>query len=355
MIHVPHALRVLLAGRELRAGAQAPAAPPRADAAPTLADDGGHAAQYATHSHRFWYVEWWYFTFTDAASGLAGIVAVGVFNPTNELGLGSASTTAVVYTPDGVFTAMDPWPLDTYAASADRADVKAGPNQITVVDPRAYQVKARSKDGSMTFDLTFRAADDARWLGHRMPGERPWEVSSWMSWMPAARVSGTVTVAGRAPVALADAPGYHDHNWAVWLFPCCVWTWVSAVDPEARVNLDFADQPSFSYRALYLRVGDERIAFDRGMDFSLADWARWMLLWKRPTAGTASGVDRTGAWRAELSWRALQLAALWRAPMLVFEHTAEVTVSLSRRDGERWEPAGSWVLRGFYEYTAEWL
>jgi hypothetical protein len=373
MLDIPEStLRLVLAARQ---AARRPTAPGAVDALPaapppgppTLRDDGCHYPLYRTHDHANWYVEWWYFAFRDSASGVSGILAFTIFNPAGHETPGVSSIAAVLFDERAhdVTTRMDIHPAAAFCASYDRADISIDRSTVRVLDADTYALHVESADAAVRADLEYRRADEARWLGHRIRGTtRPWEVSSWMSWFPSASVSGTIQL-GERVIRLDAAAGYHDHNWAVWLFPLATWTWAMFSSPDRRLNLDFAQQRSFDYTAAYLRWGDVRLEFPQDrLTFSVGEWRHWRLPfhhaafplpWKYPVHASLTGTDVTDRYRLELQWRARLVAPLWKSPMIVFEQTADFEGTLAERDGTGWTERLRIAEQGFYEYTAEWL
>jgi hypothetical protein len=367
---------------------------PAADPAPavTLAADGYHRALWADGQHDASYTEWWYFNFDDPRAGVKAIFSYFVTNPGDVAGLGQAQMVAVAGSPDGGVSAMDIYPPAAFSASAEQADVTidpgaAGADLNTVrVEPDGggaplYIIKGASRDGRLRWDLAY-AAEAAPWLAaDPMPvGRLAWERMSWLVFMPRARVTGSMTVDGRAYVI--DAPGYHDHNWGEWIPTDALWNWAQFSAPgdgtagvgTAGVALEIGDFIGKPIGVVSIDLDGERTVFTRDQ-YTLVH-TRWAwdsvnrLFYPVESLLTADN----GSLRVQVTMRALETAPLrgdLPAPLkdlIIYEQTA-------RYDGAVWDrapgavsaagavaagaAAGEWRQRaliagtGFKEYTAK--
>lgn len=318
------------------------------------ADDAFHFKLYAEYPEIFWYVEWWYFNFVDKTTGRSGILTFAIFNPGDIDFLAVASLNAIIFGPQGdPISAMDYFPGSDLSAAYDKADVTLASNQLTAVDASTYAITARTKDGRIAFDLTYRAADEPQLLADNVRGYDPWEISSWLVWMPSARVAGSIVVDGER-FELADAAGYHDHDWGIWAVPLRTWSWAAFAAPDRDMALDICFHAAFQQSTAYFRYGGERLFFPK-FDAQQDGWQTWNEYWTYPTRMTFSAVDSTGQYKIDLAWRVTASSALWKYPLIVFEQTAQYTGTLSTNQGGNWSVVTRIDERGFCEYTDTWL
>ena len=336
------------------------AGPLRAGAAVSAADDGFHFADYADHSHKLFYVEWWYYNLVDPATGLSAMVTYAVVNPGDELGLGVASLNCAAMTPDGAETTKIDFMRSekTFTASSTNADVTLGESFVKCLDDATYHVKAASADGGIAMDLTFERTARSQLLADNVPGYSAWEVSSWLVYMPAAKVTGTVTVDGKVH-QITDAKGYHDHDWGMWMLPERIWSWAQFSSEDHRIAFDVGFHAAFQKSTAYMGVGDLDLYFPQEK-FSVkqADWKTWTEFWTYPTHMTFTAVDETGKYRLELEWRVTATSTLWKYPLIVFEQAADYAGTLNEIDPE----SGAVIRvvetiaeRGFCEFTNRWI
>ena len=345
-------LRRLAAGQPPPQPMPAPA--PRIAAALTVADDAFHFRDYAGHPEIFWYVEWWYFNFTDKTTGHSGILTFAIFNPGDVGFLAVASLNAIVFDPNGnAVAAMDYFPGSDLSPAYDKANVTLANNQLTVIDASTYAIAARSNDGRIEFDLTYRAADAPQLLADRVRGYDPWEISTWLVWMPSATVNGSVVVDGKR-FELNDAAGYHDHDWGIWALPLRTWSWAAFAAPDKEMALDIGFHAAFQQSTAYFRYRNERLFFPK-FDSHQDGWQTWKTFWTYPTRMTFSAVDSTGQYKIELAWQVVASSALWKYPLIVFEQTAHYTGTFFRNEGGNWTIVTKIDERGFCEYTDTWI
>jgi hypothetical protein len=321
-------------------------------------DDGFHFEEYAHQPHAFWYTEWWYFNVIDPQSGIAGEVTFAVFNPGNELGMGTASLNAVFVEPGRpAVTKMDYHRISAFHGERDRADVTLAGNSITVVDADTYRIRARSDDGRFEADLTYRQADAPQFLVDRQPGVG-WELTSWLVYMPRAVVDGTLRVNG-VEHRMTAAVGYHDHDWGRWEVWKRDWSWADVADAATDFGFVLAEKGAFTSSIAYVRHGDLRLQLpDDRCTFRQSAWERWSLLWAYPRRLSFNGTDASDMYRLELTWTVEGTAVLWHYPLIVFEQTAKFDGALYERAGGR--PDGPWQVRtkidtrGLCEATSRW-
>lgn len=320
----------------------------------TPADNGFHFRQYASRLTSPSYVEWWYFNFVDHRSGNAGMLTFAIANPGNVGRLETASFNAVIFRPDGsVFTTMDYWPGTQFSASAEKSDVVIGPSRLVSVDAATSRITAVTKDDRLAWDLTYRAADKPRLLEDRIQGYAPWEVSSWLAYMPAARVTGSFVLDGQK-CELTDASGYHDHDWGIWALPLRTWSWAAFSVPDKEIALDIGFHAAFQHSIAYFRFGEERVTFTK-FKVRQSRWNSWRLLWNYPTRMTFTATDASAKHKLEFAWEVVATAPLWKYPLLVFEQSARFTGVYHRRNSGRWRKIADIAETGFSEYATTWL
>ncbi|MFO1460880.1 MAG: hypothetical protein U1G08_15920 [Verrucomicrobiota bacterium] len=359
--HASFIKQLMAMHRREKPSAFTPAPPPAPRTGPpTPRDDAFHYKYYTDSPGIFWYAEWWYFNFTDPVSGISGMCAINVFNPGNIDLLGLPALTAAIFPPGQtlVQAITDYYELDSFTPSYENANTTLGSaNRITVVNESTYRVEAASRDGSMRLDLTYTRRDDPIFLAHDVRGdEEPWEISSWLVDMPAAVVNGTVTYQG-VVYTLKDVRGYHDHDWGLWHVYARTWSWAQFCNPQREISFDLGVHAAFQVSDCYFRYRDLRIRFTQDQFKVTEDgWEHWDVFWKYPTQLTFAGVDPTGQYRLEIAWTVRQTCPIWKAPILVYEQSADYTGTLFRKSPSgAWESIVTFQEPGFAEYTDTWL
>lgn len=341
--------------------AQGPVNPPAAlkplpAGAVTMADDAFHIAEYRDASHLFWYTEWWYFNWVDPKTRRSGMVTFSSFNPTDIDLMGVVNLNAAIFDEAGagITVKMDYHGISAFWASRERAEVTLAGNTLRAIDADTYEIKATSQDGNASMALVYTQADAPQVLASNVHGGSPWEVSSWLAYMPSARVNGWVEVGGER-IELVDATGYHDHDWGIWFLPGNVWAWAAFSDPSRQIAFDVGLHAAFQKSVAYFRYGDLRLTFPQeSFTSSFSDWERWKLVWKYPKTIDFSAIDSTGQYKAEMTWRVTGTATLWKYPLIVFEQAAQFTGSLQKKSGEGWTHVVDFDVLGFCEYTSKW-
>ncbi len=322
----------------------------------SLADDAYHYRSWADGQHDGNYTEWWYFNFSDSQSGLRGIVTYLITDPANLTGLGFAQVTAVVYTPTGIITRTDKYPVQSFVASYDVANVQVEPNSIEVSDS-VYQVRGSSRDGRLGWNLQYRRQADP-WFAanHIVVGSLPWEQMNWLIFMPRAQVDGSLIVDQQVFSVHAQA-GYHDHNWGEWIPFDALWNWAQYSQPGLSLEMgDFIGRPAGT---LGVDFQDQHMVFTKDQYRLLH--TRWaldpgsLLLYPIQSVLVAQNdsfallavmnVVRTDPLRADLPFPL--------PDVLVFEQVSNYQGLLWRKNS-----TGQWLLQtsfqggGFKEYTA---
>jgi hypothetical protein len=203
--------------------------------------------------------EWWHFNFIDDASGLDGIVNLSLTGDLHQADAGQANLILLTHE-RGIGWKGGLNLFDGLAARADAEmiDVALGPSSIRYEGGR-FRLDLSGSGGTIAARLEFEPRAEPLMVWKDTPlgsGHINWIV------MPFLAASGIVTVEGRA-VALADARGYHDHNWGSWRWgENFGWDWgfcAAAVDGEGGpVSL------------VYDRTADR--TGSRTMEHSLAIW-----------------------------------------------------------------------------------
>ncbi len=348
---------VLIATFALLAAGLSPPASVAEGQGVSLADDAYHYRDWADGHHDVNYIEWWYFNLFDSQQNLQAIFTYFVADPTNLAGIGLAQLTAVAYTPNGIVSLNDVYSPDVFSASYDQADVQIEANRIEVVDADTYRIVGATRNGRLSWDLTYARQAPSWFAADRMVvGTLPWEQMSWLVYMPRAAVTGELTVDGQTYTVAAS--GYHDHNWGEWVFTNALWNWAQYSEPGLSFELgDFIGGP---VGVASLEVQGERTVFTTDQ-YRLVH-TRWAYdeadrtfypvetLFFAEDATTRLSltlrVTTTDVLRGELGAR-LPVA-------LIYEQTAEYT-------GRLWQksPSGAWRLAksfqggGFKEYTAK--
>ena len=347
---------------------------------PPFTDDVWHFPDWEDGRHDAFYTEWWYFNLRDARSGVGAIFSYFVTNPLDLGGVGQAQMVAVAYTPEGTIRDLDLYSPAEFAADASAPRVGIGPFAAARVDPEVpdapggtvevaadgmYRVRGASRDGRLAWDLSYARAPmppagepfPAWYAAERMPvGRLAWEAMSWLVEMPRARVTGTLSIDGRA--FAIDAIGYHDHNWGEWVPTDALWNWAQFSSPRLALEVgDFIGKP---IGVVALDLDGARTVFTPGQyDLVHTRWA-----WDRvnrlfyPSESILTADD--GATRLKVTLSALATEPLrgdLPAPLrdlIIYEQTA-------RYDGTVWSRSddGAWRVRalvrgtGFKEWTGK--
>jgi hypothetical protein len=323
----------------------------------TPADDAYHYRDWADGHHDVNYVEWWYFNLVDARQNLQAVFTYFVADPTNVAGIGLTQLTAIAYTPAGIVSLNDVYPPDAFQGSYDQADVQIEANRIEVIDADTYHIVGATRDGRLSWDLTYARQAPSWFAADRMVvGTRPWEQMSWLVYMPRAAVTGQLTVDGQTYTVAAS--GYHDHNWGEWVFTDALWNWAQYSEPGLSFELgDFIGGPA---GLASLEVQGERTVFTKDQ-YRLVH-TRWAYdradRQPYPVESQFFAENATTRLRLTLSVTATDvLRGGYPPPLplaLIYEQTAEYTGRLWRKD-----PSGAWQLAtsfqggGFKEYTAK--
>ena len=175
---------------------------------PRRADYGAHDQKYARDP---W--EWWYF---DAISDNGySIVTIWLMPVTPRVRAPYGSISLEVSHPDGSYTMIEAsFEKKDVSVAHDHCDVTAGGNYVRGEWPK-FELHFEHDDAKL--DLAFESLTqgvmeppDGCFIGRDLPPA----TGTYMGWviaMPRARVTGTLTLAGKK-IPLSGL-GYHDHQW----------------------------------------------------------------------------------------------------------------------------------------------
>jgi hypothetical protein len=333
------------------------------DATPvTRQDDAYHFATFADGRHDGNFAEWWYFNLVEPEQGVQAIFAYSVVDPTNSTGRGLSSVLAVAYVARGPYQEGTYLPPDSFAASAEQADVTVGEGlpsggRIEVIDDGRYRIVGTVAGAhSITWNLVYTRQSDS-WFAadRRHVGRFPWEQMSWLVYMPSASVSGTMTVDDRV-YRLRGARGYHDHNWGEWIPGIVTWNWAQYSGP--RIRIEVGDFPKVT-------EGSVGIDFEgRQTVFAKPQYRLTHTAWKFDAMNKQWFPTTSWLWAANESMiLGVRFEAQETVPIvppldlplrpLVYEQTAHITGTLWEKTprGE-WRRLTSFTGTGFKEYTS---
>jgi hypothetical protein len=174
------------------------------------------------------YKEWWFFTVHDPEQRFGAVFGYSVADPSQAFGRESSSVAAMVwpsYEPDQLpspcITPLDIYNYTQYSGNRQNASLSVGDkNHITTLSEGVYQIDGAIRDGSVIWSLRYTQESYPSREVFQPPGMQ----LDWISFMPAASVSGFVTVNGKT-FNLSSAIGYHDHNWGAWPDTLFNWIW----------------------------------------------------------------------------------------------------------------------------------
>lgn len=321
------------------------------------ADDAYHFREWADGHHDINYIEWWYFNLFDSQQNVQAIFTYFVADPANLAGIGLSQVTAVAYTPAGIVSLTDVYPVDAFEASYEQADVQIEANRIEVIDADSYRIVGATRGGRLAWDLTYSRQASSWFAADRMVvGSLPWEQMSWLVYMPRAAVTGQLTVDGQTYAVTTS--GYHDHNWGEWVVTDALWNWAQYSEPGLAFELgDFIGGP---VGLASLDVGGEHTVFTKDQ-YRLVH-TRWAYdeVNRRPYPVESHFLAENAATRLALTLRVTATDVLrggYPAPLpvaLVYEQTAEYTGRLWRKGSDGlWRLTTSFQGSGFKEYTAK--
>lgn len=331
---------------------------------PPVTNSGYRYPYFKGWEGEFFYNEYWYFGFHDISSGLTGMVAYGVVNPSGGA-LGRGILTWALFEPGSSVPSqsIDTFHLDQFTASTQKADVHLGAhNHLLAMEKDGqthYQLQAQSNDGSFAVDLEFSPCVPPVLAQPHLPGPLKWEWDSWIWALPGARVRGHVTHQG-ARYQMVDGGGYHDHSWGIWELWERIWAWASASDPDRGVHVILGYRCGFDVSTIHVSIADLQLSF-RSDEVTLMEWKADPNSWKEqrvgfsslpyPTRASVLMRDDKSKCQIEIGWEIVNSVLLSHSPIAMFEHKAKLsgTVSIDGQD-HRFEN-----LLGHAQFVTRWL
>lgn len=316
--------------------------------------DSYHLRNWTGSSHLGNYTEWWYFNVYDSTNHVQAIFSYLVTNPAGQAGglfpFGISEMSAVAYTGNGIVTEADVYPAQAFSAAYDKANVAIGANTVQVLNRDTYRIQGASRDGRMAWDLAYLRTTPSWYAANRFNvAAEPWQLMSWLLYMPAAVVSGTLTVDGT--VYSIAAPGYHDHNWGEWDLTGVPWNWAQYAQPG--LTFDLGDFPNKPGGIAAIEWNGRRYVFESGQ-YTLTHTA-WAYDATHGVSYPTQSVFHAdnGSAQADLTMTA-QLTDPLTPPLppnvptaIVYEQTASYSGSLTVGGSST-----SFAGNGFKEYTA---
>ena len=121
-----------------------------------------------------------------------------------------------------------------------------------------------SGDHDISWNLVY-VREGKPWLAadRRNVGTHPWELMSWLVYMPGATVSGTIAVDGQV-YRVRGAGGYHDHNWGEWLPGVVTWNSARACSASG-ISVALGGLPRVDEGTVGVDFEGERIVFERSL------------------------------------------------------------------------------------------
>jgi hypothetical protein len=291
------------------------------------ATDGYHLLDWLGTSYLTDYNEWWYFNVYDTTNNIQAIFTYQVANPLNVSGLGAAELSTAVYTSEGILVDGSAYFTTAFSADPLKADVTIGkPDAVTVIDDNNYQITGATRDGAVSWNLLYQRTAASWYAFDRLNvSSEPWELMSWLLYMPAAAVSGTLTVNGTT--YQVNATGYHDHNWGEWIFSSVPWNWAQVSQQNATFDLgDFPDQ---QVGVASVEVNGQRYVFQHGQyTLTHTQWATDPTYnVPYPTQSVLTGNNGTAQVNVTMNVIANQGLSTASSPpeLIIFEQTAAYT------------------------------
>ncbi|CAF1300500.1 unnamed protein product [Rotaria sordida] len=187
------------------------------------------------------YREWWFFALYDPLVDIGFCIGYGVSDPSKAFGLESSDIAVMLWTSVANNTGQDPinildsYGFEQFLGYKENATVSIGNgNIIKVLDQETYQVVGRSRNGQLRWQLIFQQKSYAC----RQKEEIPQLLElDWISYMPSARVSGSIQYNNQS--FSIDTTAYHDHNYGAWPTNLFNWIWAQfhRVDEEFSLVL----------------------------------------------------------------------------------------------------------------------
>ncbi len=329
---------------------------------PGPCDDAYHYRYFANGEHDENYIEWWYFNLYDVEQDVQAIFSYSIVDPENHSGNGMSNVGVITYTPDGIIAESDTFSTEMFHGSYYEADVDIGSNEVRTVDRDTYAIHGSIANGLISWDLTYTSraepwfSKDRGWVGIM-----PWERMSWLVYMPAASVSGTLEIDGRS-YAFDGINGYHDHNWGEWVPINVMWNWFQFSESEFSLEVgDFMLHPA---GILSVEFQGERTDFLK-LHYQVLhtrwqfDWEQFKLVPKKTWLLADNGDKRLMVAVETIQTEGLRMSLpVPLAPdVIIYEQTAGYSGGYwSKNADDGWDLEWSLDGEGFKEYTVrKWL
>jgi hypothetical protein len=165
--------------------------------------------------------EWWHFNLIDDGSGLDALINFSFGGDLYQPGAGEANLIILGHLPETGWIGG----IDTFDGLAARLDLESvgiaiGQSSIRCEADR-YRLHLHRAEGSLAADLVFEPRAEPLTVWKNTPlggGHINWMVAPYMD------VSGRFRI-GERVIEVADARGYHDHNWGAWRWGDFGWVW----------------------------------------------------------------------------------------------------------------------------------
>lgn len=217
------------------------------------------------------YNEWWYFNWIS--NDTQAQTSYFVSDPENVTGMRRIMVLTVVLK-NGSYPAIGLIRSNSLDASRHHPDVQIGSSGISSENDPDLRIWGTSTDMlsgmNLAWDLNYQPAAEP-WFGipvkmHVGHIEHDW--LKWLTYMPSANVTGTLTLGSN--VYNITAKGYHDHNWGSWAFNDPQWNWAQVSKPEDGFSLTLGDligeqrntMMGVNYRGESARFSDEQIQYN---------------------------------------------------------------------------------------------
>ena len=173
------------------------------------------------------YHEWWFFSFYDPLVDIGFCVDYSVMDPAKKFDIAVSGISGMLWTAvenntgQEPINILDPYLFKEFSAYKENSTVYIGKtNFIKVINERNYEVVGSSRDGQISWWLTFEQMSYACRHREEIPGVFQLD---WVSYMPSAYVSGFVQY--KNEIYPIETTAYHDHDYGAWPTNLFNWTW----------------------------------------------------------------------------------------------------------------------------------
>lgn len=194
----------------------APQSPPAMRTVTSQADNAYKWPSVSSTQDSGLYTEWWYFEVNDGST-MNMTFFYEIDNPEGVTGEDVIPAAANVGMEGfiGDMMVADPYlaNYDEWSASTSKLDVNIGGNIIKGIDTNIVHVQGVDTVIGGSWNLWFIRDNVPGLYSDAVPtGYYPTDFMGWCSYMPKARVFGTISLAGET-FTICNALGYSDHNW----------------------------------------------------------------------------------------------------------------------------------------------